>query len=264
MIIDMHCHIGRPGHGKGVSMRHAREITIHDVLTIQKEAGIDASVVLPMPQVYPADMVDANEKILTERHPSLFPFAWLNPCYIYPSYPRIPDGSAEHLIATMLTQKMAYGIKVHPVFDGYYPEPTLMRPIFQIARACKLPILWHTGWGAFGDPLFVELSAAEYPDIVFIIAHMIETSAPFVATGFPNVYLETSYCSGPERLAGAVRLIGSDRILFGSDFPCNDPIVQKTIVERAKISDTDKEKIFGINALRVLKLSERQKHTGDT
>ncbi|MDZ4284909.1 MAG: amidohydrolase family protein [Patescibacteria group bacterium] len=225
---------------------------MEEIVAVQERAGIDASVLLPMPQVYPADLVSANETITAQPHARTFPFVWLNPHMLTSHDPR---GISEQALAETLIERSVYGIKVHPVFDGYYPEPTCMAPIFEIARASALPILWHTGWGAFGDPLFVELSAKRYPDVIIVIGHMTEAASPFVASRCDNVYLETSYCSGPNRLAGVVRAIGSEKVVFGSDFPANSPIVQKMIVEESGLPDSDKEKILGGNAQRLLKLT---------
>lgn len=248
MIIDFHCHIGTSG--KGLPFRQTEEVTLVEIIGAQQKAGIDASVILPMPQVYPADLMAANAAITAHMHPRTFPFVWLNPHFLATHDPR---GTLESMLADTLMYSRVYGIKVHPVFDGYYPEPKCMAPVFEIARASQLPVLWHTGWGTFGDPFFIELSAKLYPDVIVIIGHMTEAASPFVASRCDNVYLETSYCSGPHRLAGIVGLVGSEKIVFGSDFPANSPIVQKMIVQEARISDNDKERILGRNAQRLLK-----------
>lgn len=249
MIIDFHCHIGKSD--KRLSFREIKEITPQEILIMQRRTGIDYSVALPMPKIRPEDLAETNAIMGILKEETILPFVWLNPLFLRAYDPR---GTAEDLLIERIMEGRVYGIKVHPVIDGYYPDPKLMTPIFEIAHTCDLPILWHTGWGALGDPLFIELTAKLFPDVKIIIGHMIEPDAPFVALRCENVMIETSYCSGPQRLAGIVHLLGSEKVLFGSDFPVNSTTIQKMIIEEADISDTDKENILGLNAKRILKL----------
>lgn len=56
-------------------------------------------------------------------------------------------------------------------------------------------------------------------------------------------------------LAEGVNLVGSERIMFGTDYPICNPIMQVAGVDYEKISVQDKENIFYRNAKRVLRLS---------
>jgi hypothetical protein len=61
-------------------------------------------------------------------------------------------------------------------------------------------------------------------------------------------------------IEGAVRLLGAERVLYGSDayYPDGrDYSSQRACIEAARIPARAKEKILGLNALRVLEEARR-------
>jgi len=72
---------------------------------------------------------------------------------------------------------------------------------------------------------------------------------------FNNVWIDIS---GSQPVAGimeyAVKKIGAERILFGSDCPGRDFSAQLSKVYGAKIKEREKELILGINAKNLLEL----------
>ncbi len=74
---------------------------------------------------------------------------------------------------------------------------------------------------------------------------------------YPNMLLDSSG-SEIERMGMlelAVEKMGADRIIYGSDFPINDPGQALTRINHAFLSDKDKEKILRDNLMNIL-----QKH----
>ena len=249
MVIDFHCHFGK--NPKPLNFQKEEDTTAGDIVAAQKRSGIDYSTAIPFSAAYREDLEVANGMMMALRAETLLPFVWLNPYFL-----RMHDrrGTDEVLLIDLIIKNNVRGIKVHPVCDAYYPTSRLLGPVFEIARETELPLLWHTGWGSFGDARYVEELAEVYGDVQIVIGHMVDQNAPGIAKRFQNVSLETSYCSGPRRLAGIVNMLGSERILFGSDFPAGDLLFQKTLVECAKIPDKDKENILGLNAKRLLNI----------
>ena len=71
----------------------------------------------------------------------------------------------------------------------------------------------------------------------------------------PNVWVDT--CGGwydTEMVEYAVRHMGADRVIYGSDYPGRDFAPQLGRVAGAGLSDEDKEKILWRNAALLLKL----------
>ena len=57
-----------------------------------------------------------------------------------------------------------------------------------------------------------------------------------------------------EGMKFAVEYYGADRVMYGSDYPCWSPADALKFLDGAGLSDTDKEKILGGNARRILGL----------
>jgi len=71
----------------------------------------------------------------------------------------------------------------------------------------------------------------------------------------PNCYLDTSGY-GHDRmgmLEYAVKTIGSDRVLFGSDFSINDPSTVIARIQNAFLTEEQKKKVLGENLVTLLK-----------
>jgi predicted TIM-barrel fold metal-dependent hydrolase len=73
---------------------------------------------------------------------------------------------------------------------------------------------------------------------------------------FDNVYLETSYCTSPKRIAQYVELGFGDRMLFGSDFRTmqDESSLEwfELAITVARIGDDAKKAILHDNAARLL------------
>ena len=69
-----------------------------------------------------------------------------------------------------------------------------------------------------------------------------------------NLILETAGVVHDHPITKACQAIGSDRIIFGSDAPINNPLHEIKKIQVAKISEEDKRKILGENIARILGL----------
>lgn len=159
-----------------------------------------------------------------------------------------------------------------------------LRVPMEVLRAKKVPIHFHTGYSgshigrfagplAWGDPLVLDEIATEFYDVPIIIGHTgghfppYDMNALMMAYQHDNVYLDTSK-SRPDVVEKAVAELGSDRLLWGTDWVREGPHptgalsereshlyhFNLAVVEKARISDEDKEKIFYKNAKGLLGL----------
>ena len=69
-----------------------------------------------------------------------------------------------------------------------------------------------------------------------------------------NVLVTTSGLYRPEALVCAISALGADRVLFAADYPWVTPKESVEHIERTSLSASDKEKIYHVNAERLLKL----------
>ncbi|MDI6773609.1 MAG: amidohydrolase family protein, partial [bacterium] len=159
---------------------------------------------------------------------------------------------------------------------GFKLHAILQRPErFDLARAYRticeagVPLIIHAwsrpGYATVTDQIRAVLRAA--PGLKVIVAHM-GRSTPNTCDGVdeslnglsdePTVFFETSTVRDPRALERAVRVLGEDRVLFGSDSPFNshldaDPLaVELGVVSRADLSPRVRQKILGTNLLTCL------------
>lgn len=155
------------------------------------------------------------------------------------------------------------GIKLEAALNARSP---LMGLIVETALEFELPLLHHC-WNKSlktneheSDSTDLAVFAAKYPDLKIIAAHLSGIGINGIADLAPykNVYIDTSG-GQPETgfIEYAVKNIGPERLLFGSDaygFHGRDQACQLAKIKFANISAKDKEKIFGLNAKKLLKL----------
>ncbi len=84
-----------------------------------------------------------------------------------------------------------------------------------------------------------------------------------LARAYPNVFFD---CCGvingtekqptlsDEEAAAALRQVGAERVMFGSDDPWYDPVLDAARVQRLPLADADKQAVLHDNAQRILAL----------
>jgi predicted TIM-barrel fold metal-dependent hydrolase len=97
-----------------------------------------------------------------------------------------------------------------------------------------------------------------FPNVTWVIAHAGNVTegqigAVEAAQRCGKVILETCTSWGEhgtiERLVNGA---GEDRVMYGSDIPLMDPRLQLARIATADISDEAKQKVLGLNAMRLL------------
>jgi predicted TIM-barrel fold metal-dependent hydrolase len=143
-----------------------------------------------------------------------------------------------------------------PYIQGWrsYAEEGLY-PILKEAERQNMTVSLHNmDWDG------IDKMVAEHPGINFVVAHPGEGEALYRhierMKKYGNLYLDVS-ASGLDRwlaLRALVDGVGSERILFGTDYPvCNPGAIIGAILAEP-ISDRDRENIFSLNAKRLLGL----------
>lgn len=69
---------------------------------------------------------------------------------------------------------------------------------------------------------------------------------------FPNLHLEIHNLVGYQGLDDMVRRFGSDRLIFGTYFPHQDPNVPMMLVTHGELSEADQANIAGGNMMRLM------------
>jgi predicted TIM-barrel fold metal-dependent hydrolase len=150
-----------------------------------------------------------------------------------------------------------------------------LRPIMDTLNRYKMPIQFPTAWSQFpgglfyGNPIWADEVAGHYPDVPVILTKMGRSlqyyfePALTVAMRNSNVYFDVVGTS-PAHLRQAIDAIGSERIMFGSDWSAtwrwlSDPAdlytIRKRVLDAANLSDEERENIMWRTANRVFGLN---------
>ena len=248
MIFDFHTHIGKGDPFYHSSIEEKRLFVCPEkLLSEMKKFNISKSVVISSFRL-PHRLIDANLELISSIEnfkDKLFPFAWLDP--------RIED-VCDHL-DTLVKKHGFRGIKLHPVLNGYYLTNEVINPIIEKGIELQIPILIHTGWGPLGNVNLIDKLAQRYPKAKLVVAHMIEPDCVYVAKKNENVLIETSYASHPRRIEQAVKVIGANKLIYGSDYPMGGGMdFEISKIRLAKIKSEEKKSILFENAMKLLKI----------
>jgi predicted TIM-barrel fold metal-dependent hydrolase len=158
-----------------------------------------------------------------------------------------------------------YGIKLHPDYQIFYPDDENVFPIYEKCAELGLPIMFHAGF----DPISPTLTHAtpdrllrvieNFPKLTAIFAHMggeDHWDEVFELICGKNCYIDTSYCAENMDSALMERMIkkhGSERVLFGSDFPWKAPDSIVTKLKTLNLSEAETDNILYKNALKLLR-----------
>lgn len=242
-VVDAHAHVG-PYFNFPIHRGGSAEAMIERADT----AGIGKMCITANAAIGP-DMVWGNEEVrrAIEAHPGrIFGYATIKPC---------PEPEMAEELDKCFSGKGFIGIKLHPGLHGVNVAHDAYRPAMETAEQRGLPVLIHT-W-SHADVADAGQLAIRYPNARFIVAHMggapdVLEHALEVIAGRENLFGDTALSYAPHRgIEYAVKKIGADKLLFGSDMPFYDPVFTLARVVCADIPEGDIEKIAGKNFLAV-------------
>jgi uncharacterized protein len=236
--IDAHTHIGKFGSWAGLES-NADELSAQMELYNVKKSALF--------------YVD-NELVrrAVRDHPDKFVgYVWPNP----------RDGErAQQLVETALGDWGFKGIKLHPLFDAFLPDDEIVHPIMDIARKFKTPVAIHSGHPPFSLPWSIGELAERYPDVTIVMLHMGHGHGVYIqaairtAKKFDNIYLETSGMPMHTKIKEAMESVGTNRVMYGSDTPFQEPAVEIDKICASGLSEEDLERVFYTNAIETLGL----------
>jgi uncharacterized protein len=239
MIIDCHCHAGK---GDGLTGPWDTAAPLDKYLRWAAKAGIERTAIFA---AFHSDYAVANREVA--RIVASRPDRFYGLAFVHAARDR---GRVHDMIKVAVQQYGFVGIKVHRY------DARLSREICDVARAFRIPVLYDP----IGEVSIIELIAAEYPDVSFIIPHMGSFSDDWRAqhalidylVRHPNIYADTSGVRRFELLEQAVERAGVRKILFGSDGPWLHPGVELAKVHALGLAPADAGLVLGGNFRRLI------------
>lgn len=245
-VIDSHVHLK---HGNAARTEWPPQI----IVDIMDKAGVDRSIVFAMCTTTERALAMAEEAVT--RYPDrLIAYA-----YALPSYER----SVLEELEAALKGGLFKGIKIHA---GECKLPDyIIDPVLKLAGRFDVPCLIDV----VGDVAAAERIARSFPETTIIYAHMgrYQTRDPKLVDSFiqlaedySQVLLDLSGVELVSKIDEAVRRVGADKLVWGTDGPYENPdlvtYIQNELdkVRKRSIPQEDKDKILGGTIARILKL----------
>jgi uncharacterized protein len=241
MIVDGHCHAGR---GERLTAPWNTTAPLGAYLRRAHIAGIDRTVVFAP---FADDYAHANAEVATivRRHPErLVGYACV--------HPRRDAGRIRQLIERAVRQWGFRGVKVHRL------DAPATREVCEAACAFGVPLLYDVA----GRPEVLEQAAPEFPDLTIVVPHLGSFADDWRAhqrlidqlQRLPNVFADTSGVRRFDYLVQAVRRIGPNRLVFGSDGPWLHPALELAKIRLLGLPPDEEALVVGGNLRRILRL----------
>ena len=185
-------------------------------------------------------------------------------CSVHPA-----DGRAALDEIDRVTAGGAAWLKLHPNNQQFDVADPVIAEVVKRAAEHGLPVLFdaYSPWDADQPGKFVSLATA-VPDARIILAHAHGPGFPQLLVydiigRYPgwqrNVWIDISvtgllFAGSPfaEQLAWVLRKVGTDRIIFGSDYPLDDPLTAARAVAELGFTDAEQAAILHDNAAALL------------
>jgi hypothetical protein len=198
---------------------------------------------------------------IARQHPQLVPYISADPSM----------GEEGALLELKAREKEgARGIKLHPANQRYAPSDRRLWPLYEEAQRLGLPIISHSGLSfgaklpAYASPKAFQEVLEQFPGLTLVLAHLghgfLDESFE-MAERYPNLFFDCSYAVegsvnppviSDEDVVTIFRRLGTERVLFASDWPWGHPLRDAERIKRLPLTEEEKRLILSENARNVL------------
>ena len=244
MIVDARVCLGSSLFGYGQSLP--------EILAKMERLGIDKAVLVP---VKPRDyhLAPMNELVANSvrKHPDLF----LGLC-------RVDPWQGEAALAEArrgFEEHGACGLYLDPWEENFQSNDQILHPLLKEAERRKKPVVINAGHLQVSHPTQIRDMASRYPAVQFVacnggqinISGMLLFEARRMLEACPNVAIETAGTYREDFIEEIVAEVGEERVLFASGSPIYDQEFETARIRFAHLTDTQKQKLWAANALRI-------------
>lgn len=232
---------------KHYSINIPRRGRMEDLLVSARDAGI-SHMVLHASATHKTQVTSTNQWVSAHAKGNVIGFGTLHPDY--------GDCLGE---IKRIKELGLRGIKLHPDFQGFDVDEPSMYPIYE-ALEPGFPILVHVGDEKLdhSSPRRLARVIKLFPHLTIIGAHLGGYSRWNEAKKYlvgKNLYLDTSsslWRLDASEAADIIRNHGTDRVLFGSDYPVGSHKREIEMFLNLPLTEDGKKKILWDNAANLL------------
>jgi predicted TIM-barrel fold metal-dependent hydrolase len=280
MIMDCHIHL-LPGEvrldrtmyvhsdaafGSLYSSPKARLASEEDIISYMDDSGIEKAVVFGFPW--------ESHDLISKNNDEVWEFAQRNPARIYPFAVLSPEvGDRAYRETERIVSAGFAGIGELAMYHGGWSAAGFeaLSPCLEMAGSAGIPVMLHVnepvgheypGKISVDFQGLLQLIGAN-PEVTFILAHFgggifVYGLMPEVAGVLARTYVDTAaspYLYDARVYDVATKVLGQDKILFGSDFPLLAVARYLKHIEQSGIGKDAQKAILGENLARLLSLS---------
>ncbi len=234
-IINSHVHIGK-------SVALSMDVTVGDVKNEMDEAGISECLVFPFPS-WAVENPDVNEWIIDvcRKEDAFYPVFYARDD-LKPPENREYFAVKWHWVRGISDYKSNYSVFQDKKLDEFVDAIVKL----------DLPIIFEEEFE------FTKAFIERFDEADIIIPHLGALGgSPYKFLeefeNYENVYFDTSL-SSVDTLQTFVNILGSKRIIFGSDLPFSTMKVELEKIYRLEIDSMEKRRILGENIARICNL----------
>ena len=261
-VVDAHVHV----YPEKIALRAAESVGDFYQYPMFKEGSIPAMLaavegspithhIIYSVATKPSNVESINDFIAAEckKHPNFVGFMAMPQ-----DYPT-PEAEIERAIGLGLR-----GMKLHPDTQKVNMDDDRLMRIYELIEG-RMPLVMHCGdyRTDFSHPRRMKRILHEFPNLVVDAAHFGGWSVFDLAVEYlenENCFLDMSSSQkflGRRRTRELCEIYGTDRILFGSDFPMWDPAQEFKMFESLDFPKADFEKMTWHNAERFIGMDIR-------
>jgi predicted TIM-barrel fold metal-dependent hydrolase len=246
MIVDGHVYLGQCLFG----YRRSQD----EILAGMDRLGIDRAVLVPVKPVE-YHLGPANDLVVraVRAHPDRF----LGLC-------RVDPWQGEAAVAEVqrgFEELGASGLYLDPWEENFPANDDVVVPVLEEAGRYGKPVVINAGHLRVSHPTQVRDIIARFPEVPFVacnggqinISGMLQYEARLMLDACPNVVIQTAGTYREDFLEEITTEVGEDRVVFASRSPVYDQEFEMMRVRFAHLTEGQKEKLWGVNALQVFK-----------
>lgn len=256
--VDAHAHFGRYDRGGDDIVNEFMSGDADVVVDRARRANIRLTIVSPLEALLPRGKADA---VAGNRHAAKIVAATPGLLQYVVIDPRREETFRQ--AGEMLLLPTCVGIKIHPE-EHVYPIQEYGAAIFEFAARHRAVVLSHSSERNSPASELVVF-ANQFPEVRLILAHIgcgwdgdyTHQVRAVQQSRHGNVFADTSSARSitPHLIEWAVREIGADRVLFGTDSPLYHAAMQRTRIDQADLPEPARRMILYENAERLFGLA---------
>ncbi|MBR4030310.1 MAG: amidohydrolase [Clostridia bacterium] len=257
-IIDAHCHIypdkiaqkASDATGKFYDISMFLDGKISTLLEHGGKAGIEHFVVQSVATT-PMQVSSINNFIANSVAQSDGKFTGLGTLH--------PDSEDMHKDVDEILNLGLKGVKLHPDIQGFEIDDSRMIKIYELCEG-RLPILMHTGDNRYdySNPNRLMPVLQTFKNLTVIGAHFggwsIWEEATEKLCKYENFYVDCSsslYAITPKKAKKLIMKYGTNRVLFGTDYPMWDPEAEIERFMQINLTNSQRQDILYNNTAKL-------------